>query len=118
MPAVGCIGRVIQSLAHRARPEGVALIPLPATYSFPSGHALVASLYFGVLTFIVLGEVSNPKLRYALVALFGFLAVAVGLSRVYLGVHFLGDVLAGWLLGGAIVVVAILGYFALSQPKA
>ncbi len=111
------IGSLIQILVHRARPVGVGAIPLPATYSFPSGHALATSIYFGTLTFIVLGEVRNPALRYSLVALFGFLAIAIGMSRVYLGVHYLGDVLAGWLLGGAVVVVGILGYFALSQPK-
>ncbi len=110
------LGSAIQMLVHRARPEGVALIPLPSSYSFPSGHALAAALYFGTLTFIVLGEVRSPALRYSLVVLFGVLAVAVGMSRVYLGVHYLGDVVAGWLLGGAVVIVAILGYFALSQP--
>lgn len=111
------LGRLIQELVHRARPEGVAAIELPSTYSFPSGHALATSLYFGALTFIVLGEVKSPGLRYALVALFAFLALAIGMSRVYLGVHYLGDVIAGWLLAGAVVVVAILGYFALSQPR-
>lgn len=110
------LGSLIQLLVQRARPVGVGLIALPTTYGFPSGHALATSIYFGTLTFIVLGEVRNPALRYSLVALFGFLAVAIGMSRVYLGVHYLGDVLAGWLLGGAVVLVGILGYFALSQP--
>jgi membrane-associated phospholipid phosphatase len=111
------LGSAMQVLLHRARPIGVALIPLPATYSFPSGHALAATLYFGTLSFIALGEVRNPTLRYTLVAVFGVLAVAIGLSRVYLGVHYLGDVFAAWLLGGAVVVVAILGYFAFTQPS-
>jgi len=110
------LGSAIQRLVHRARPVGVNVIPLPTTYSFPSGHTLAATLYFGTLAFIVLGEVRNPALRYALFVLFGLLALAVGLSRVYLGVHYLGDVVAGWLLGGAVVVVGILGYFALTQP--
>lgn len=110
------VGTAIQVLVHRARPADVALIALPNTYSFPSGHALTAALYFGTLAFIALGEVRNPALRYTLVAIFSVLAVAIGLSRVYLGVHYLGDVVAGWLLGSAVVVVAILGYFALSQP--
>ena len=115
--AVGRLaGTVIQELVHRARPVGVALIALPTTYSFPSGHALIAALYFGALSFIALGEVRNPAVRYTLVTIFSVLAVAIGLSRVYLGVHYLGDVVAGWLLGSAVVVVAILGYFALSQP--
>jgi undecaprenyl-diphosphatase len=111
------LSRMIQDIVQRARPVGVAVIPLPDAYSFPSGHAVAASLYFGALTFIVLGEVKSPALRYALVTLFALLAVAVGMSRVYLGVHYLGDVVAGWLLAGAVVTVAILGYFALSQPK-
>jgi undecaprenyl-diphosphatase len=112
------IGYVISELVQRARPVGVNAIPLPHSFSFPSGHALTASLYFGALTFIVLGEVKSPALRYSLVAIFGFLAIAIGMSRVYLGVHYLGDVVAGWLLAGAVVLVAILGYFALSEPHA
>jgi membrane-associated phospholipid phosphatase len=110
------LGSAIQVLVHRARPVGVALIALPSSYSFPSGHALTAALFFGTLSFIALGEVKNPAVRYALVTAFSALAVAIGLSRVYLGVHYLGDVVAGWLLGSAVVVVAILGYFALSRP--
>jgi membrane-associated phospholipid phosphatase len=108
---------LMQVLLHRARPVGVALIPLPDSYSFPSGHATAAFLYFGCLSFIALGEVRSGALRYGLVALFAILGIAVGLSRVYLGVHYFFDVIAGWLLGGAVLVVAMLGYFAFSQPN-
>jgi len=111
------LGSVVQLLVQRGRPAQVALIALPRTFSFPSGHALGSFLYFGCLSFIVLGEVRRPALRYGLVTLFALITVAVGLSRVYLGVHYLGDVIAAWLLGGAILVVAILGYFAFTQPK-
>lgn len=111
------IGSLIQLAVARARPVGVALIPLPDQFSFPSGHTLASTLLFGALSFIVLGEVRRPWLRYALVALFGALAVGIGLSRVYLGVHWVGDVVAGWLLGGAVLLVAVLGFFALTTPR-
>lgn len=110
------LGSVVQVLVHRARPVDVALIPLPHEYSFPSGHALASALFFGAWTFFVLGEVRSPAVRYVLVALFALLAVGVGLSRVYLGVHYLGDVVAAWLLAGAVLTVAVLGFFALTQP--
>jgi undecaprenyl-diphosphatase len=110
------LGSLIQVLVHRARPQDVNLIPLPRQYSFPSGHSLATILFFGALSFIVLGEVRRPWLRYGLVALFALLAIAVGVSRVYLGVHWAGDVLGAWLLGGAVLLVAVLGYFAFTPP--
>lgn len=111
------LGSLIQLLVHRARPVNVNLIPLPDQYSFPSGHSLAAVLFFGALSFIVLGEVRRPWLRYTLVAFFAFLAIAIGMSRVYLGVHWVGDVVGAWLLGGAVLLVAVLGFFALTQPR-
>ena len=111
------LGRVIQELVHRMRPTNVNLIPLPHEFSFPSGHSLATVLLFGALSFIALGEIRRPWLRYGLVAVFALLAIAVGMSRVYLGVHWLGDVIGAWLLGGAVLLVAVLGFFALTQPR-
>ena len=112
------LGVLIQVLVHRSRPAGVNLVPLPPQHSFPSGHALAAILFFGALSFIVLGEVRRPWLRYGLIALFAVVSVAVGMSRVYLGVHWFGDVVGAWLFGAAVLLVAVLGFFALTQPRA
>ncbi|MEJ7792817.1 MAG: phosphatase PAP2 family protein [Gaiellaceae bacterium] len=72
-----------------AEPEPMPLVPLPATHSFPSGHATVSFACATVLALAV------PRLRWPLFAL----AALIGVSRIYVGVHYPGDVLAGALLG-------------------
>jgi undecaprenyl-diphosphatase len=77
-----------------SNPEPEPLVDLPATYSFPSGHATVSFACATVLALAV------PRLR----ALFYALAVLISLSRVYVGVHYPFDVLAGAVLGVAIAI--------------
>jgi membrane-associated phospholipid phosphatase len=76
-------------------PEPAPLVALPSTYSFPSGHAVVAFACATVISFAV------PRLRWPLYAL----AALVAFSRVYVGVHFPGDVAAGAVIGVALGLV-------------
>jgi len=76
-------------------PEPAPLVALPASYSFPSGHAVVAFACATVISFAV------PRLRWPLYAL----AALVAFSRVYVGVHFPGDVAAGAVIGVALGLV-------------
>jgi membrane-associated phospholipid phosphatase len=100
------LGEVIKLIAGRMRPAiEYARIPQPSSFSFPSGHALGAFLFFGTLVFLVLTVEEGLSLRdkTLISAVCVAIIVAISLSRVYLGVHFLGDVVGGWLLGGAIM---------------
>jgi len=113
----------------RGRPSAaLALIELPGSYSMPSGHALIGVALFGLLAHSAIrwidsrrrsssgdavpagarrtgaaSAVAKPAVVIAAVAL----ALGIGLSRVYLGVHWMSDVLAGWCLGGAILLVTL-----------
>lgn len=86
------VGDAIRAAIPRARPHLHALIARPHTHSFPSGHATTSFACATVLAFAV------PRLRLPLFAL----AAAIAWSRVYVGVHYPLDVLAGALLGAAI----------------
>lgn len=102
------LGELVKALAGRARPPvEVARIPMPANLSFPSGHALAAFLFFGTIVFLLftVDERLSLKSKAGVTVLCVLTALAVSLSRVYLGVHYLGDVLGGWLLGGAIMTL-------------
>jgi undecaprenyl-diphosphatase len=84
---------------HRPRPE-LAFLKLD-TYSFPSGHSAAATAAFGALAFLVWPAARTAKRRVALVAAAVCVISLVGFSRLYLGVHYLSDVLGGFALGAA-----------------
>ncbi len=83
---------------HRPRP-----IPFfgstPLSYSFPSGHALFSFCFYGVLAGLLAGRIRSRPGRILVWVLAAILVLAIGLSRIYLGVHTPSDVIAGYLTG-------------------
>jgi undecaprenyl-diphosphatase len=104
-------GTLVKIEVARARPplENM-LIPLPAGYSFPSGHALAGVELYGVLAFLLVCELCVAWQKALVIVLAVALAVLIGVSRVYLGVHWPSDVLASWLIGGAWLSLLCGGY--------
>ena len=88
-----------KELVDRPRPPFSLLESAPGRPAFPSGHALHAVLLFGLLLALVTEHVRTPRLRWALQGSLAFMILAVGASRVYLGVHWPSDVLGGYLVG-------------------
>ncbi|MGI8468784.1 MAG: phosphatase PAP2 family protein [Pyrinomonadaceae bacterium] len=84
---------------RRARPAAFFDYPLPTSFSFPSGHALGSFCFFGILAWLVAARLENKLLKIAVWAIALFLIFAIGLSRIYLGVHFPSDVVAGYTTG-------------------
>lgn len=112
------LGDVLRVLIERARPGlEVARIPVPDTYSFPSGHALAAFLFFGVLFFVVALEARTFAARAWTLAACMAIAALVALSRVYLGVHWFGDVMASWIVGSGWLTLCAAAYFAFTSGE-
>ncbi len=90
---------------HRERPEDA--IYTENTFSFPSGHSTIAVAFFGFIIYILLRR--KQKLKYKInILFFGLILILfIGLSRLYLGVHFLSDVWGGYLLGLLWLVIGI-----------
>lgn len=99
----GLFGPLLKLLVGRDRPELLDPVARAAGYSFPSGHALNATLAAGVLLLVFLPYTGRGAARVALWVAAVLLTVVTGLSRIALGVHFTSDVLGGWLLGVAVV---------------
>ncbi len=83
----------------RPRPTSVSHLQFVETASFPSGHALISTTVYVILGMIGAALIRDPRLKRYIVALAAGLSLIVGLSRVYLGVHYPSDVLGGWALG-------------------
>ncbi|MGV8082248.1 MAG: phosphatase PAP2 family protein [Coriobacteriia bacterium] len=96
------LGLLAKDVYLRERPLAAqALIPLPTGYSFPSGHALDSLLFYGIFAILVGYALKRGWPRVLLAVASIAVIVLVGVSRVYLGVHYPSDVVASWLLGGA-----------------
>lgn len=85
----------------RPRPDLVPHGQVVYTSSFPSGHSMVSAVAFLTLGALLASAQTNLLMRAYLIALAAFLTLSVGVSRVYLGVHWPTDVLAGWTAGAA-----------------
>jgi undecaprenyl-diphosphatase len=86
----------------RPRPDsGIPVIALPQSPSFPSGHSMVSAVVYLTLALLVAGRLQGRRVRAYLIGSSLFLTFLIGVSRIYLGVHYLTDVVAGWFGGMA-----------------
>ena len=99
--------KTLKALLQRARPDEPIIAALK-NYSFPSGHAFMAVAFYGFIICWVMLGVREKKIRNVVIASMIFLVVIIGYSRVYLGVHYATDVLAGWGLGTAWLLISLL----------
>ena len=89
------LNQILKFMIRRDRPTGFRLIEMSG-YSFPSGHAMVSMAFYGLLIYIIKHFIKNKKLKIFLIALNVIIIILIGVSRVYLGVHYLSDVVTGY----------------------
>ncbi|SFR10386.1 phosphatase PAP2 family protein [Desulfoscipio geothermicus] len=94
-------------LFHRPRPNENPLVPADG-FSFPSGHALMAVVFYGAIAYLLFINLSPSALRRLVTAGLALLILLIGISRVYLGVHYPSDVLAGFVAGGAWLITCVI----------
>ena len=100
---------LLKQLFGRTRPAPFFDHPVPSSYSFPSGHALFAFVFFGTFAVLLAQRVRNPAARTAIVAAAAVCVLMIGISRIYLGVHYPSDVVAGYLIALVWIVVVAVG---------
>ena len=109
---VGPVVDLIKNIIRRTRPSYVTHLVDQGGYSFPSGHATGAILAWGTLAFLTWYYFKDkyPKMMPYLIGFTFFMVVAISASRLYLGVHYLSDIIAGWSIGATWLILC-LNYF-------
>jgi membrane-associated phospholipid phosphatase len=106
MAGVGLSVQYGKKIISRDRPTEVAFYP-EHNFSFPSGHATTSIALWGILAYFGYRHLDHRRQRRLTILASGILILMIGFSRIYLGVHFLSDVLAGFLLGAMWVLLGI-----------
>jgi len=102
------LSSLLKSAYSRPRPDLVAHIVDVLTTSFPSGHAMLSAVTYLTLGALLARVEPNPRLKVFLLGIAIFLTLVIGFSRVYLGVHYPTDVLAGWVLGAGWAMLCLM----------
>ena len=105
----GVLTLALKQAVARLRPPPSGALAAADGYAFPSGHAATAAATFGVIAFLCTGRLRRCAGRAAVWAGAAVLAALVGISRVYLGVHWTTDVLGGWAFGASWLAVVVAG---------
>ena len=93
---------------QRPRPEPFFNLLAPNSYSFPSGHSLASFCFFGALATVLTARIENKRINFVTWFISGLLVLLIGLSRIYLGVHYTTDVLAGY--AAALIWIAVIRF--------
>lgn len=105
----GYLNGILKSFFHRARPDLHRLIEIGG-YSFPSGHAMSAMAVYGALAFLLWRHISTRFGRSLLIIFSTIMIFMIGISRVYLGVHYPSDIIGGYFASGFWLATAIWFY--------
>ncbi|MCX7745781.1 MAG: phosphatase PAP2 family protein [Clostridia bacterium] len=99
------LNQIFKLLFHRPRPNVLRFVEIGG-YSFPSGHSMAGISFYGFFIFLCLKYLKDRS-KYGIAGALGLLVMAIGISRIYLGVHYASDVLAGFSAGLAWLAVFI-----------
>lgn len=100
------LNQILKIIIARPRPYTNSIVE-EMGYSFPSAHAMVSFGYYGFLIYLVYKNIENKKIKIPLITLLSLLIIFIGISRIYLGVHYATDVLGGFVIAFIYLVIFI-----------
>lgn len=100
------LNQLFKFILQRPRPTEYRIIN-EVGYSFPSGHSMVSMAFYGLLIYFIYKYLKNKYLKSFLIILLSILIVMIGISRIYLGVHYTSDVIAGFLFSISYLIIYI-----------
>ncbi len=104
---ISVIGYILLKMVfQRPRPDVILWLVHERGFSYPSGHSMNCMVFYASLMIILLREHINGYIKKLAMVLFPLLIILIGLSRIYVGVHYPTDVIGGWLFGSAILILS------------
>ena len=101
------INHIIKIIVKRERPNVLTSISVESGYSFPSAHTMISTVFYGFIIYLIMKNVKNKKIKnISIISLF-IIIFLIGISRIYLGVHYATDVIFGFLFGFIILFIFI-----------
>lgn len=100
------INQILKLIFQRPRPIGYRLLEIGG-YSFPSGHAMTSMAFYGLLAYLCYKLINNKKIKNFLMFLNILIIILIGISRIYLGVHYCSDVLVGYSISIIYLIIYI-----------
>ena len=100
------LNQLLKRILQRPRPTEYRIIE-ETGYSFPSGHSMISMAFYGYLIYLIYKYVKNKYVKWTSIVLLSILICSIGISRIYLGVHYTSDVLGGFLISISYLVIYI-----------
>ncbi|MGM9881901.1 MAG: phosphatase PAP2 family protein [Bacilli bacterium] len=100
------LNTLFKYILQRPRPEGHQII-VQNGYSFPSGHSMIGMAFYGYLIYLVYKYIKNKKIKVLITILLSIIIITIGISRIYLGVHYTSDVLCGFMTSICYLIIYI-----------
>jgi len=104
------LNEILKFIFQRARPDQINWLVNEIGYSFPSGHSAVSMAFYGFLIYLIYTNFTNQKYKWILIVILSIIIIFIGISRIYLGVHYLSDVLAGFLFSIIYLIIYVYLY--------
>ena len=100
------LNQLLKKILQRPRPTEFRIVK-ETGYSFPSGHSMVSMAFYGYLIYLIYKYVKNKYVKWSSIVLLSILICSIGISRIYLGVHYTSDVLGGFLISISYLIIYI-----------
>lgn len=106
LASIGVLNQILKNIIQRPRPIEFRLVE-ESGYSFPSGHSMASMAFYGLIIYFIYKNIKNKTVRNSICIVLSALIFLIGISRIYLGVHYASDVIAGFLVSIAYLIVYV-----------
>ena len=107
LASVGLMNYILKKIIQRPRPPLEFRMVEESSFSFPSGHAMASMAFYGLIIYFINKNMKNKKLKNVICIILSVLIFLIGMSRIYLGVHYASDVIAGFAISIVYLVLYI-----------